>query len=62
MQQDPSAYYNVQGSKKWKHFEILTNNKTWLKLEIILTFINEKNKSLKHLYKSEREFISFEFY
>jgi hypothetical protein len=60
MWQEPSAYDNVQGSKKWKHCETLANNKTWFKLEIILTFINENNKSSKHLYKSEREFISFE--
>jgi hypothetical protein len=60
MWQEPSASYNVQGSKKWKHCEILANNKTWLKLEINLTFINENDKSLKHLYKSEMEFISFE--
>jgi hypothetical protein len=47
MQQEPSAYYNAQGSKKWKHCEILANTKTWFKLEIIFTIINEKQQKLK---------------
>jgi hypothetical protein len=62
MRQEPSAYYNVQGSKKWKHCEILANNKKMAQIGNHSYCHKWKQQKLKHLYKNERELISFEIF
>jgi hypothetical protein len=47
MWQEPSAYYNVQGSKKWKHCEILANNKKITQIGNHFYFHKWKQQKLK---------------
>jgi hypothetical protein len=52
-------YHNVQGSKKGNWGPLIKHG-SYLINFIILTFVNEKNKYSRYLYKIWRKFISFD--
>jgi len=52
-------YHNLQGSKKWNWGPLIKHASHLINF-IILTFVSEKNKYSRYLYKIWRNFISFD--